>query len=184
MENMQGIDVKRVCWDMSIAELRHIIQRINRSASKERRLKITGNKGELLQRVWDFFGIPHQLPAVRQPNTVAKKKAIIDNTWDEVQALNLRQKYEEWKKVDVGQRIVQKYNKHKQWDIWSDTDCECSSCKHILQHPKLPQITTIPQAIAQVADGVIDKFRKLYMRTMHWKKLKSSINKREVCILD
>lgn len=131
---MQDMDVKRVRWDTSNVELGSIIQRINKSASKERQLRITGNKGELLRRAWDYFGMPHQLTAVQQPIIRAKKKkkTVLDIPWDIIQAQNIGRIYEEWKKADDGQGIVQKYVKHKDWDMWSDNDCECSNCRQKL----------------------------------------------------
>lgn len=182
MENIQGKDVKRVGWHTSILELKSIIQHINNGVSKEHQVRIKGNKGELLQRVWDFYGIPHEQRAAQQIKTKANKESALDDPWNGMQAQNQQRIYEEWKKVDNGQKMAKIYNIHKKWDIWSDTECECDICKQKLQHPKLPRITTILQAITQVEDGITESFRKQFIGTRYWKTLKGQITKREVCI--
>lgn len=126
--------------------------------------------------------MPHEQHATKLKIVGIKRKTTVDNSWDKIQAQNLQQRYEEWKKVDKGQKIAETYRIHKKWDIWTDTECECDSCKQKLRHPKLPHITSVPQAIDQVADGITDIFRKQYIGTKFWGKLKVQINRREVCI--
>lgn len=160
-----------------------MIQQINKCIPKKRQLRIKGNKEDLLGRLWDFFGVPHEPRPTQLQRNDQEIEDVLDEAWLFRKKENQRLQYEQWLRVDRGGEKAKEFGIREDWDIWSDIDCTCNRCKKLLQNPKLPRAETIPQAIAQVEDGIIDEYIKQFYRKQNWRTLKCIIQKRKAGIL-
>lgn len=160
-----------------------MIQHINKHVPKERQLRIKGNKEDLLKRLWDFFGVPHEPRPTQLQGEDRETQNVLDEAWIIRKEENQRQEYEQWLRVDRGGAKAKEFGIREDWDMWSDIDCTCDRCKKLLQNPKLPRAETIPQAIAQVEDGIINEYIKHFYGEPCWKTLKCPIHNRRVSMI-
>lgn len=159
-----GVDLDMVRSHPKVAFLRKCINTIN-GATSGKKLACQGKKEALVNRIFDHFEVPED---ERGPASIQY------NDGDVVQH-NVRKQAEKW------------FDAHN--DASSDKsfdDCICPKCitkpqkqRNRIIPPNIPPVGCIEEAIQQVEDGTLKEIARLYRKTEHWPKLRSTYSKRQ-----